>query len=466
MIFLRYIICLILIHSNSGLLWPQECDHCQDQSPREKHLSLIIESRCCQIDGQGKGSSEPNLKLYVPKIKLNNDGWISLGPEGGDIKSIIVHPSEPHVFYTYTWSPPVKLFKSTDEGESWELIYQFDAPVCSIVMDPTNPQIFYATGNNILYQSADGGETWSATQYSDDEITQAQIGVSRQNPDQLTIVGRINDYHQNDYRLNIYKSENNGESWSFETIMTRDRTIYLDLFNSDPSDDNVFYLAGRNSTGYDLAGFLLKSNDGGQHWNSIYSGLQDRIDALAIDPQNTDKIFAGTYRRVYRSNDGGSNWMSNSGYVNAHALALDPINSQVLYAGGYDMIYKSVDGGVRWTAYTQGFNGRSQCLGINPVSPNNILVGTRGGLFKSVTGGRTWALSQTGLIASHVSSIALAPSNPNILYLESMHNAIYKSTDCGDNLQRLPLFSGCGFMAAMAVSPASPDIVFAMEESG
>jgi hypothetical protein len=71
-------------------------------------------------------------------------------------------------------------------------------------------------------------------------------------------------------------------------------------------------------------------------WELINNGLTNlAVAALAIDPVNPDRIFAGTIGGgFFKSTDGGARW-SNVG-LNVRfgtALAINPVSPNVIYAG-------------------------------------------------------------------------------------------------------------------------------------
>ena len=71
-------------------------------------------------------------------------------------------------------------------------------------------------------------------------------------------------------------------------------------------------------------------------WSAINNGLTNAtVRSLAIDPTNTQTIYAGGWG-VFKSEDGGLNWSKiNSGLTNTfvRSLAIDPTNTQTIYAG-------------------------------------------------------------------------------------------------------------------------------------
>src|SRR5262252_6388271 len=94
------------------------------------------------------------------------------------------------------------------------------------------------------------------------------------------------------------------------------------------------------------SGGVFKTTNGGTSWNAANSGLPAGYiaRALVIDPQNPNTVYAGgacgPYGPcgIFKSTDGGSNWRPiNSGLestvIVVESLAIDPQNSSTLYAG-------------------------------------------------------------------------------------------------------------------------------------
>ena len=60
------------------------------------------------------------------------------------------------------------------------------------------------------------------------------------------------------------------------------------------------------------------------------------VQALAVDPTNSQIVYAGTTNGVYKTLDGGQNWNridSLLTYTNVLALAIHPSNPCTIYAG-------------------------------------------------------------------------------------------------------------------------------------
>ncbi len=62
--------------------------------------------------------------------------------------------------------------------------------------------------------------------------------------------------------------------------------------------------------------------------------------------------------------------------------------------------------------------GRLDCISFHPTDPNTFWVGSPvGGVWKTVDGGASWLCISFNLPTMAVSSIAVSPSNPNIIYI-------------------------------------------------
>jgi photosystem II stability/assembly factor-like uncharacterized protein len=158
--------------------------------------------------------------------------------------------------------------------------------------------------------------------------------------------------------------------------------------------------------------FVISSNSlGHNQWASI--GPEGRrIEALAINPQTPEILYAGTWGGgVFKSTNGGTSWTAmNTGLTttNVYALAINPQTPDILYAGTDDGVFKSTDGGTSWTQVGMWRTGFTRpfayALAINPQTPDTLYAGTNGGadggVFKSTNGGTSWTAVNTGPLPS------------------------------------------------------------------
>lgn len=115
--------------------------------------------------------------------------------------------------------------------------------------------------------------------------------------------------------------------------------------------------------------------------------------------------------------------------------------------------------------------GRTRAATGVPSQPNVFYMGqVNGGVWKSDDYGRTWTPIFDRESTQSIGAIAVAQSNPNIIYVasgEGLHrpdlsvgNGIYKSTDAGKTWTHLALRDGWQ-IPALAIDPRDPNRVFA-----
>lgn len=265
----------------------------------------------------------------------------------------------------------------------------------------------------------------------------------------------------------VWKTTDAGASYTALTDFLGDTA--MGCITVAPSDRNTIY-AGTgeaNFSGDCKYGIgLIKSVDGGASW-SIIPGpssafVRRAISKVVVDPTNPNTVYltiasavngVGGNRGVWKSADGGANWVNTSGSASAKAAGMTTANSHT-------------------------------ALVISPSSPQTLYaaIGSPGGsaangVYKTLDGGATYA-KLTGLPAFSASTpvgqiaIAIAPSSPGTLYV-SIASAVddsllglYKTTDGGatfTNLTAAPNYLGNqgSYDNAVVVSPLDPNVIFA-----
>jgi photosystem II stability/assembly factor-like uncharacterized protein len=125
---------------------------------------------------------------------------------------------------------------------------------------------------------------------------------------------------------------------------------------------------------------------------------------------------------------------------------------------------------LKYRSLGPAWGGRvSRAAGITG-DPNTYYAATAsGGVWKSADGGRTWSPVFDTQPVSSIGSIAIAPSDPNVIYVGSGEanirgnvaagNGIYKSVDAGRTWTHV--WRQEGQIGTMVVHPGNPDVAFA-----
>jgi photosystem II stability/assembly factor-like uncharacterized protein len=223
---------------------------------------------------------------------------------------------------------------------------------------------------------------------------------------------------------------------------------------------------------------VFKSNDGGASWNKAGS-TTTYVDALAIDPSNTQTVYAGGYG-AYKSSDGGATWSAiNTGMTGwfVYSFAFDPNNSQTIYAGTIKGIFKSTNGGGSWTAINTGVtNTDISVVAVSPTDSQTLYAGAVaynsyvGGMYKSTNGGSTWTEINSGMITgtlpfATVGSLAVSPTG--LVLYAGTNQGLFKSSDAGGSWSAAN--SGLtlsGSFASLAIDPVDSQVVYTGTNNG
>jgi len=277
------------------------------------------------------------------------------------IARIVVHPTDSNIVYVaasgneWTPNPDRGVYKTTDGGETWDMILQKDnlTGAVDLDMDPGDPNILYAatwqrvrkrwndprtepdyTGCGI-HKSTDGGATWQeVTEGLPIPAHRGRIGVdiARTNPnivyafiDDYEVVREPTEEEKNDsYGLpscgfirgaQVFKSVNKGETW--ERVTPLDDKVLLRLCNTygwvfgqitvDPTDENRLYIMGVS---------MAVSEDGGKSWERANTNGGDNH-GLWIDPEDNQYMILNNDHGVHITHDRGETWKSSYNTVNA-----------------------------------------------------------------------------------------------------------------------------------------------------
>src|SRR5712691_437378 len=128
---------------------------------------------------------------------------------------------------------------------------------------------------------------------------------------------------------------------------------------------------------------------------------------------------------------------------------------------------------MRWRMVGPFRGGRTRAAAGVPNQPNVFYIGAvNGGVWKSTDYGRTWAPIFDGEPTQSIGDIAVAPSDPNIVYVGSgeglqrpdlsVGDGIYRSADAGKTWTHLhPGLHDGQQIPALAVDPRNPNRLFA-----
>ena len=162
---------------------------------------------------------------------------------------------------------------------------------------------------------------------------------------------------------------------------------------------------------------MLRSDNGGATWRLIDEGLPRtnyHMWMVLVHPEDPDVAYLGTTSTgwppgrypasigVYKTVDGGGSWFAaNEGLLAREIMGLvfHPDDPDTLFAAAMNALYVSRDGGGSWESlFSPGRGHLVSTVAIDPRNPQVIFVGTwGGGVYASADGGGTWAQVNPGL---------------------------------------------------------------------
>ncbi len=312
----------------------------------------------------------------------------------------------------------------------------------------------------------------------------------------------------------VWKSDDYGRTW--KPVFNHEPTQSIGAIVVAPSNPNIIYVgSGEGLARPDLSvgDGIYKTTDAGRTWMHLWTAEGAQIPAMAVDPNDPNRVFAAvlgrpygpsTRRGIYRSTDGGKTWKKVL-YIDENTggddVEIDPSNPNVVYAtlwavrqgpweygneyqGSEGGIYKSTDGGETWHQLTMGLSKdvRQAYVAIAPSDPQRLyatvatkVFGSYGsgrglGIYRSDDGGEHWYSATTDLRpAARIGGGDLPipkvdPQNPDVVYSTSI--VTWRSRDGGKTWRGIRGAPGGDDYQNIWINPRNPNIILLVSDQG
>jgi hypothetical protein len=403
-----------------------------------------------------------NNKIDIFSSTDNGNNWNIKSQLNGTGVYQIVSTDSALFVQSRTGSSEHFLYKSTNGGSSWELV--FDSLFIRRIRSEGD-KIYVPTSQGLQY-SGDNGNTWNnissnlplpgyvlctetfnGTLYAglaDSGVyksTNNGVNWTRSWANGLTrtikFIFSFNNTlfaSEGDGSVNrIYKSTNNGGSWiqtSFFPLLIN----YYYINDIKVSGNGIFMaVVFRQSPNSLLEGGVLFSSDGNS-WELRREGiLPNRVVSIEI---NNSVVFVGTPGGgVHKSTNNGTSWIKSS-----NGIAKTQITHFTFSAGGAEWaagirgagVWVSADSGFSWIERNNGLNNfPAPTILSSIVKGNKWFIGTESnGIYTSTNNGNEWIYS--GLVGElPITGFALKGAN-EIIATRSVIDGVYRSTDDGN----------------------------------
>ena len=386
--------------------------------PKSEHISRIrIHPKNPNIVYVGVIGNlwKPNVERGLYKTIDGGKSWskILFVSDQAGVGDIILDPNNSRIIYASTWEmkrngyrmdsggPDSKVFRSYDEGETWEDISEFNGlpsfpwGIVGIAISPVNSKriwMMIEADDGGVYRSDDGGNNWK------------KINSNRALRQRAWYYTRIYADTQNEdkvYVLNVSYgvSTDGGKTFTLKNAPHGDHhDLWIDPYNN-------MRLAIADDGGGQI------SNDGGENWTTYFNQPTAQFYRVTTDNAFPYRIYGAqqdnsTIRINHRTSSSSiteRDWEPTAGGESAH-LAPDPKNNDIVFGGtykGYMMMKDHSNGQNRsvniWPDNPAGsgaevmkyrFNWNFPIL-FSPNDPNKLYAGSNY-MHLSTNGGQSW----------------------------------------------------------------------------
>lgn len=431
------------------------------------------------------GDKDQYPSSYSVGVLKSIDGGLTWNPTGlvfpmnanKTINKIIINPLNPNEIVVATSSG---IRRSIDGGDSWTTALA-SSDLMDVEAKPGDFNTLYAsTRDGVVHRSTNSGSTWSIVFYGVSP-RRIELAVSPNQPDWVYF-GLVNS---DEGLYGVYKSEDSGAS--FNQVFDGTNLNLLSYSSDGSGTDGIGWYAMTISVSPNDANSIIlgsvntwRSLDGGLSWEIVShwygaDGIQEvHADKHIHCYRDNGDLFEGNDGGIYLSLDNGTTWQDKTNGIiisQMYKLGVSQSDSDEVITGlqdngtkllssdawadvkggdGMECIIDYVNTDVQYGTYTNGQISRtidhwSSSVEIQPseagegawvtpyiIDPNdtNILYAGYADVWRTVDRGDNWELISSMNSGQSLRSMAIAPSNSDILYVAD-NTKIWKTADGG-----------------------------------
>jgi photosystem II stability/assembly factor-like uncharacterized protein len=453
-----------------------------DEQPVQSIGAIAIDPSNVKNVWVGTGEAWTRNSVSVGNgIYRSGDGgetWSYSGlPESERIARIVVDPRSSATVYACVpgklWSDSAErgLYRTTDEGKSWQLILKganLSTGCASLAMQPDNPQVLlaalwdfrrkgwtfrsggegpHASSGSGLYRSADGGRTWTELLPADHKglppKPYGRIALAFAPSEPQTVYAFIESTDSG-----LFISHDGGASWERgdKSQWMVWRPFYFANLIVDPKNPRRVFKTD---------GALILSEDGGKSFSTIggFNGAHGDVHDVFVDPGDSQRVFAGDDGGLWISYDGANKWWKtdNLPISQFYHVSVDGADPYHVYGGLQDNSAwvgdSAYPGGITSSRWESMIGGDGFFMYPDPTDPNYVYGESQGGAISRVNMhthesrdiqprlGPEELKRYTKLRFNWNTPIALSPRDPATLYIGAQF--LFRSRDHGQSWQRI-----------------------------
>lgn len=319
------------------------------------------------------------------------------------ITHIIVDPRDANRLYASAWSLYSNgggVFRSDDAGHTWNIIGLAHETVRALAQSPTDPKLLLAGSLSGVYRSKDEGASW-------EKIT-PDNHTDLKNFDSVAFdVKDNNTLYAGTYHL-PWKTTDGGKNWFPVVKGMIDDSDVMSIIVDPANPENVHATACSG---------IYHSTNGAQQWVK-YQGIPNtfrRTQLIRMDPSNANTLYAGTTSGLWKTvNEKDFKRVTPGDWI-INALIIDPKNTQRVIIGTERQgVQISNDGGATFTSANNGFqHQRITDVAMDREHPERALVVLtfdNDAFLATKNGGASWTTLGPGLKRTDLRHVYASPN--------------------------------------------------------
>jgi photosystem II stability/assembly factor-like uncharacterized protein len=256
---------------------------------------------------------------------------------GGESAHLAFDPKDPRLVYgtgyhgalteydmTTRFSRDVRPYPTVGLAESSAAMkYRFNWST-PVITSPHDRSVIYY-GGNVLFRSADRGQSWTVVS---PDLTRNDKAKQGWGGEPITNEGAGGEVYGTIYYITespheagtiwvgtddglVQLTRDGGKTWSNVTPKDLPESL-IDMVEVSPHDPATAYIAVTRYKLNDNTPLIYKTTDYGTSWTRITTGLREGepVRVVREDPNRRNLLYAGTEAGVYLSFDGGAHWQS------------------------------------------------------------------------------------------------------------------------------------------------------------
>jgi photosystem II stability/assembly factor-like uncharacterized protein len=318
---------------NGGRSWTE-----QDQPTAQFYRVALDNDFPYNVYGAQQDNSTVRIASRTTGNSIGTSDWFDVG--GGESGWIAPSPKDSNIVYAGSYGGlttrydhhtgqerNVTPYPNNPMGAGADVLkyrFQWNFP---IVFSQHDPNTLYAAAN-VLFKSTDEGNSWqviSPDLTRNDKTKQGPSGgpITKDNTS-IEYYGTIFTAMESPVQAGtiwtgsddglIQLSRDGGKNWSNVTPPTSimPEWIQINSIDASPHDPATLYVAATMYKWDDNRPYLYKTSDYGKTWKKITTGIPETAFTRVIreDPNKRGLLYAGTETGMYVSFDNGDHWQS------------------------------------------------------------------------------------------------------------------------------------------------------------